>query len=348
MASNNKFDERAGRLMKVLVETYISSGQPIGSKSLLKFSGLKISPATVRNIMVDLEKIGLIHSPHTSAGRVPTIQGYRFFVDSLLSVQPLQQGLVKTLKNRISEQDSQHDILEKASSTLSGLTSLASLVVLPDKELVSLSQIEFIPLSGNRILAVLVQSDNEVQNRIIQMDVSYSQAQLQQMSNYLNTFLAGRSIKEVCHILIKEMNNTRKRMDELMRSAITVAGHAFAEHHEERNDFVISGETNLMQYSDMADMETIRSLFEAFHEKQHILRLLQRVNDAEGVQVFIGEESEYRPLDRCSIVAAPYQIAGQSMGVLGVIGPTRMPYDRVIPIVDITAKLLSSALNHEN
>ncbi|GAG96476.1 unnamed protein product [marine sediment metagenome] len=183
---------------------------------------------------------------------------------------------------------------------------------------------------------------------MIQLETSYSPAQLQQMSNYLDSLLAGKSIKEVCKLLLQEMQNTRELMDEFMRSAITMAGHAFAEHNEERNDFVISGETNLMQYSEMANMDKMRSLFEAFHEKQHILRLLNQVNNAEGVQVFFGNEADYKPLDNCSIIAAPYQVEGKVMGVLGVIGPTRMAYDRVIPIVDITAKLLSSALNHEN
>ncbi|MCP3848905.1 MAG: heat-inducible transcription repressor HrcA [Gammaproteobacteria bacterium] len=348
MSKNQIFDERSSQLMKVLVESYINDGLPVGSKALVQSSGLKVSPATVRNIMADLERMGLIHAPHTSAGRVPTVQGYRLFVDSLLSVKQPDKHLLNEFASHINDVDEQAQILENASDTLSGMTQMAGLVVLPKKELLSLIQIEFIPLSGNRILAILVQSDNSVQNRVLQLDREYAPAQLQQMTNYLNTLLVGKSITKVCQILTREMENTRQKMDEMMRSAIRMANHAFAEHHEDKNDFMISGETNLMQYADNSDMDRMRQLFDAFHEKQHILNLLNQVGDAEGVQLFIGQESGYGPLDDCSVVAAPYQIDGQSMGVLGVIGPTRMAYDKVIPIVDLTAKLLSSALNHEN
>ncbi len=348
MTKKQLFDERSNQLMKVLVESYIHDGLPVGSKALVESSGLKVSPATIRNIMSDLEKMGLIHAPHTSAGRVPTVQGYRLFVDSLLHVKQPDSSLLTSLTSQIQEANEQSKILENATEILSGMTQMAGLVVLPKKELVSLSQVEFIPLSNKRILAVLVQSDNEVQNRVLQTEQDYSLTQLQQMSHYLNTLLAGKSIKSVCQVLLQEMDNTRQQMDGMMRSAIEMASHAFAQHHEEQDDFMISGETNLMQYNDIANMDRMRQLFEAFHEKQHILSLLNQVSDAEGVQLFIGQESGYHPLDECSVVAAPYQIDGQSMGVLGVIGPTRMAYDKVIPIVDLTAKLLSSALNQEN
>lgn len=334
--------------MKVLVESYINDGLPVGSKALVESSGLKVSSATVRNVMADLEKMGLIHAPHTSAGRVPTVQGYRLFVDSLLSVKQPDKNLLRQFAAHIKDADEQSEILENAMDTLSGMTQMAGLVVLPKKALIALIQVEFIPLSNKRVLAVLVQSDNEVQNRVLLLDREYTPAQLQQMSNYLNTLLMGKSIKAVCQILVQEMENTRQQMDDMMRSAIQMAAHAFAEHDEDQDDFMISGETNLMQYADNSDMEKMRQLFEAFHEKQHILSLLSQVSDADGVQLFIGQESGYGPLDDCSVVAAPYQIEGQSMGVLGVIGPTRMAYDKVIPIVDLTAKLLTSALNHEN
>ncbi len=334
--------------MKALVESYIIHGQPVGSKSLLQYSGLKLSPATIRNVMSDLEKMGLIHSPHTSAGRIPTVQGYRLFVDSLLSVQQPDQETINQIRDEIIETQIQHELLEKASAILSGLTQMAGLVVLPSKALVSLVHIELLPLSDNRVLAILVQSDDEVQNRVIQLDKSYKGSQLLQMSNYLNSLLKGKSIEQVCKILLSEMDETRQQMDEMMHSAIKMASRAFTEHHKSTDDFMITGETNLMQYADMADMERLRYLFEAFHEKQHILTLIKQVIDAEGVQLFIGNESRYEPLENCSVVAAPYTLAGQTMGVLGVIGPTRMAYERVIPIVDVTAKLLSSALNHEN
>ncbi|MCN4144525.1 MAG: heat-inducible transcriptional repressor HrcA [Thiohalomonas sp.] len=348
VTKNQLFDDRTSQLMKVLVESYISDGLPVGSKALVESSGLKVSPATVRNVMSDLEEMGLIHAPHTSAGRIPTVQGYRLFVDSLLSVKQLDQSLLKQVASHIKDSDEQSKILENATDTLSSMTQMAGLVVLPKKELLALIQVEFIALSNKRILAILVQSDNEVQNRILQVERDFSLAQLQQMSNYLNTFLAGKSIKVVCQTLLQEMDNTRQKMDDMMRSAIQMASHAFAEHHEDQDDFMISGETNLMQYNDISNMDRMRQLFEAFHEKQHILSLLNQVSDADGVKLFIGQESGYGPLDHCSVVAAPYKIEGQSMGVLGVIGPTRMAYDKVIPIVDLTAKLLSSALNHEN
>ncbi|MCW8933039.1 MAG: heat-inducible transcriptional repressor HrcA [Gammaproteobacteria bacterium] len=348
MTKNQLFDDRTSQLMKVLVESYIHDGLPVGSKALVESSGLKVSSATVRNVMADLEKMGLIHAPHTSAGRVPTVQGYRLFVDSLLSVKQPDHNLINQFLSHINEADEQSKILENAMDTVSGMTQMAGLVVLPKKELIALTQIEFIPLSNKRVLAVLVQSNNEVQNRVLQLDRDYSMPQLQQMSNYLNAMLIGKSIKTVCRILTQEMENTRQKMDDMMRSAIQMATHAFAEHHEDQDDFMISGETNLMQYADNSDMDRMRQLFEAFHEKQHILSLLNQVSDADGVQLFIGQESGYGPLEDCSVVAAPYQIEGQSMGVLGVIGPTRMAYDKVIPIVDLTAKLLTSALNHEN
>lgn len=333
--------------MKVLVESYISDGQPVGSKALAEHSGLKVSAATVRNVMADLEKMGLIHSPHTSAGRIPTVQGYRIFVDSLLSVKRPDKYLLSQLAVPISNSEEQSRILENVSDTLSGVTHLASLVVLPKKELLSLTQIEFIPLSNQRILAVLVHSDNEVQNRVIQTEREYTPAQLQQMGNYLNHLLAGKTIREACDTLAQEMESTRRQMDDMMRSAIKMANHAFVE-QPEQDKVMIRGETNLMQYGDIADMEQMRQLFEAFHEKQHILSILNQVSNADGVKLFIGNESRYQPLNDCSVVAAPYQVDGQTMGVLGVIGPTRMAYDKVIPIVDLTAKLLSSALNHEN
>ena len=348
MAKTPIFDERAGQLMKVLVESYISDGQPVGSKALAENSGLKVSAATVRNVMADLEKMGLIQSPHTSAGRIPTVQGYRVFVDSLLSVKRPDKQLLNQLVSHISDAEEQSRVLENVTDILSGVTHMASLVVLPKKELLSLTHIEFIPLSNQRILVILVHSDNEVQNRVIQTEREYSTTQLVQMSNYLNQILAGKTVREACETLAQEMENTRQKMDEMMRSAIKMANYAFVEQCELKEEVVIRGETNLMRYEDIADMEQMRQLFEAFHEKQHILAILNQVSNADGVKLFIGNESCYQPLNDCSVVAAPYQIDGQTMGVLGVIGPTRMAYDKVIPIVDLTAKLLSSALNHEN
>lgn len=337
-------NERSQRLLKFLVERYIRDGQPVGSRTLSKDSGLDLSPASIRNVMADLEECGLINSPHTSAGRVPTAQGYRFFVDSLLTIKPLGEREILSLKNQIGPVEDSRSLLASASSLLSEVSSMAGIVMLPRRDMVALGQVEFLPLSGNQVLVVLIINEREVQNRIIQTSRRYSPAELQQAANYLNQSFAGRDLSSVRERLLGEMKQTRENMDQLMVAAIEMAGKAF-QPDSEGGDYVMAGQTNLMNYAEMANIERLKQLFETFNRKRDVLHLLDQSMHAEGVQIFIGEESGYEALDECSLVTAPYKVGGEVVGVLGVIGPTRMAYDRMIPIVDVTAQLLGAALN---
>ncbi|OOZ41751.1 heat-inducible transcriptional repressor HrcA [Solemya pervernicosa gill symbiont] len=338
-------NERAQHLLKVLVEHYIEEGTPVGSRTLARDIGLKLSPATIRNVISDLEELGLVSSPHTSAGRIPTVQGYRMFVDSLLTVRELDTRELGQFQQLLDPKlDSQELLLNKASSLLSGVSQMAGVVTMPRLQTTILRQVEFLPLSDRRILVILVVNEHEVQNRIIHVDRDYSAENLRRFANYLSSHFAGQDVSQLHELMVAELESAREHMDEVMRSLIDAAGELFdAERND--NDFLLAGETNLMGLSDMSSVEKLRGLFEAFSQKQEILHLLDHSINADGVQIFIGEESGYSVLDECSVVTAPYNIEGQGVGVLGVIGPTRMAYERVIPIVDVTAKLLSAALN---
>lgn len=341
--SEPDINDRAQSLLKVLVERYIQDGQPVGSRTLSRDSGMELSPATIRNVMADLEELGFIKSPHTSSGRIPTVKGYRLFIDSLLTVKRLDSNVLSSLQQQIGTISEQEGVLSSASSLLSDLTSMAGVVTLPRHAQESLRQLEFLPLSGNRVLVILVFNEREVQNRIIDTSRNYSAAELQQMANFINQTYAGRDIREVRESLLRDMEQTKQDMNRLMSSAIEMAQRAFQDDEEE--DYVLAGETNLMAYSEMADMEKLRHLFEAFNRKSDILHLLDQSIHATGVQIFVGEESGFEVLEECSVVTAPYEAEGGVAGVLGVIGPTRMAYDHVIPIVDVTARLLGAALN---
>ena len=336
--------ERAQHLLKVLVQRYIREGQPVGSRTLSRDSGLDLSAATIRNVMVDLEEMGFVSSPHTSAGRVPTPRGFRFFVDTLLRIKPLSSNEMRVLASKISvgAQD-QQSLVASTSAMLSSLTSLAGVVTTPRQPHASLRQIEFLSLSDKRVLAIIVINDWEVQNRILHLDRDYSSEELVRAANYLNEKFAGREIAEVRDILVAEMKSTRESMNRLMMDAINMAQHAFSP--EDQNNFVMAGETNLMGFAELHDVDKLRRLFDAFNTKRDILGMLDKVVNAQGVQIFIGEESGYSVMDDCSLVVAPYTANDDVVGVLGVIGPTRMAYERVIPIVDVAAKLLGSALN---
>ena len=338
-------NERTQHLLKVLVERYISDGQPVGSRTLSRDSGLDLSPATVRNVMADLEELGFVRAPHTSAGRVPTVRGYRFFVDSLLRVKPLSEQEITELKRNLDAAHDTQELVRSVSSMLSGFTQLAGLVMLPRRSVVTLKHVEFLPLSDRRVLAVLVVNELEVQNRVIQVERDYTASELQQAANYLNEQFAGKDLQQVRAQLLQELQATRKSMNALMETAITMAGRVFEDGPDDAEDYVLDGQTNLMGVAELSDMEKLRQLFEAFGKKRDILHLLDQCMHAQGVQIFIGEESGFDVLDECSVVTAPYSVEDQVMGVLGVIGPTRMAYERVIPIVDVTAKLLASALN---
>ncbi len=340
--------ERAQRLLKVLVESYIRDGQPLGSRTLARTAGLRLSPATIRNVMADLEEFGFVRSPHTSAGRIPTTLGYRLFVDTMLKVEPINDEMVGQLKGELDPDMNRQALVEAASRLLSGITQLAGIVTVPRKDHVVLRQIEFLELSENRVLAILVMNQHEVQNRVVHLDRPYRSGELQEIANYLNTQFAGNDLKDVRQRILNELEAVRQDMDRLMRSAIDLGEKVFAVDKVEDEDYIVAGQTNLMEYAELSSIETLKQLFDAFTHKREILVLLDKCIWAEGVHIFIGQESGYAAFDECSVVSAPYSVEGDAVGVLGVIGPTRMAYDRVIPVVDITAKLLGSALNSRN
>ncbi len=346
MAKETAISVRAQQLFKTLVERHIHDGQPVGSAALVEASGLGVSPATVRNIMSDLEKLGLVMSPHTSAGRVPTAQGYRFFVDTLLSVEPLDERQVHKFMSELDPDDNLPGLLHSASTLLSSVTRLAGMVMLPRRERSTFRHIEFLPLSDNRILVIWVVNEQEVQNRIVNIDRPWSPSELQQAANYLNAEFAGQSPQAIRSALLKELRSARKSVNDFMITAVEMAERAFGEQQEQADDYVLDGQSNLMKYAEMADMEKLQRLFDAFERKHKLLNLLDQAASAQGVQIFIGEESGYQVFDGCSFVTAPYSVEGKTAGVLGVIGPTRLNYERVIPIVDVTAKLLGAALNN--
>lgn len=335
-------NDRALQILKIIVERYIREGQPVGSKSLAEQNVMSLSSASIRNIMADLEEAGYLHSPHTSAGRVPTIQGYRLFVDSLLTVQPLQQIEVQQLESQLGAANDLHSLVASASNMLSMVTQLAGIVTLPRRQQLTLRQVEFLPLSAKRILVVLVTNEYEVQNRIINIDRTYSASELQQAGNFLTHHFAGKELTDIRQALYSAMQNDRKNVEQMMQPVMEMADKAFTE--EERMDYVLVGEANLFSVADEVGIKGLRSLFEAFNQKRDILHLLDQCLNAQGVQIFIGEESGYQAFDTCSLVTAPYHAGGKIVGVLGVIGPTRMPYERVISAVDITSKLLSAVM----
>ena len=342
--------ERAQHLLRVLVESYIREGQPVGSRNLSRDSGLNLSAATVRNVMADLEEYGFVTSPHTSAGRVPTDKGYRFFVDTLLRQRqrPDDAAMLNELNQRL-EQEADRDpkaLVAVASQMLSSLTHLAGVVTIPRQPHQSLSQIEFLPLSESRVLAVMVINGRDVQNRIVHLERYYSAEELRRAANFLNQQFGGKDLAQIRLDIVEELTQAGESLNQLMRDAIRVAQQAVGEsNHQGEPEYVIAGETNLMEFAELSNVEKLRRLFDAFTSKRDILHLLDQSLGAEGVQIFIGQESGYQILDNCSLVTAPYALDNETVGVLGVIGPTRMAYDRVIPIVDVTARLLGSALN---
>jgi len=338
--------ERAQLLLKALIENYIRDGQPVGSRTLSRDSGLSLSSATIRNVMADLEDLGFVASPHTSAGRIPTDKGYRFFVDTLLKLKPLRHEEIEEIERRLgSDAANGRSLVQTVSQMLSKVTHMAGLVTLPNPNYVALSQIEFIALSENRALAIMVMSNREVQNRVVQLDRYYSTEELRRAANYLNEAFAGRSLPDVRAQLLGQLQETRQHMNQLMQDAIQMAQKVLDAEPEGGVEYVIAGETNLMGFAELSNVDRLRRLFEAFNEKHDILRLLDSCLRADGIQIFIGQESGYRILDDISVVTAPYTLDNRVVGVLGIIGPTRMAYERVIPIVDVTAKLLGSALN---
>jgi heat-inducible transcriptional repressor len=336
-------DKRAQILLKTLVEHYISDGQPIGSRTLLQHSGLDVSSATIRNVMSDLEQLGFIASPHTSAGRVPTHKGYRLFVDSLLTVKPLETKTLNQLKHGLSSPNPK-DLINNAADMLSQLTQFAGVVLIPKRQRVTLKQIEFLALSDKKILVIIVTQDGQVQNRIILSEKPYSASELTQASNYINANFSGYALEEVQQKLHSELKQMQADMNKLMSAALEATT---INSDNEKDSVVIAGERNLLEVNELStNVESLRKLFEIFERRTSLMQLLDNSQRAEGLQIFIGGESGYLPLDECSMITAPYEADGQVVGTLGVIGPTRMAYERIIPIVDITAKLLSNALSN--
>ena len=335
-------NERSRILLKSLIEKHISDGQPIGSRELAKSSGLELSPASIRNIMADLEEMGFIASPHTSSGRVPTPLGYRFFVDSLLTVQPLDS----IERHKIEDQfrpDSANRLIATASQLLSNLTQFAGVVKSPSRQSSSFRHIEFVSLSDHRILLIIVAPDGDVQNKVLEASRKFTDSELTEATNYLNQKYAGMAFVNIRNRIQSELTELKDNISQLMSLAVS----AGQENSGKNEDYIVSGETNLLSVNDLTmNIESLRTLFEMFDKKTGILQLLDTSDRANGVQIYIGGESGLVPLDECSVVTAPYDVDGQVVGTVGVIGPTRMAYERVIPIVDITAKLLSGALSH--
>ena len=335
-------DQRAQILLKTLIEHYISDGQPIGSRTLLQHSGLDVSPATIRNVMSDLEQLGFIASPHTSAGRIPTQKGYRLFVDSLLTVQPLESNKIQQLKENLRSPN-QAELINNAADMLSQLTQFAGLVMIPKRKALSFKHLEFLPLTEKRILVIIVTSDGNVQNRIILSEKPYSASELTQASNYFNAHFVGQTFDEVRNKLRAELKQMQNDINRLMNAALEDNNHAGV-----GDGVIIAGERNLLHIDELStNVNSLRKLFDIFERRASLMQLLDNSQHAEGVQIFIGGESGYLPLDECSMVTAPYEVDGEIVGTLGVIGPTRMAYERVIPIVDVTAKLLSNALSSQ-
>jgi heat-inducible transcriptional repressor len=338
---------RAEILLKTLVERYIADGQPVGSRTLARASGMELSPATIRNVMSDLEELGLVAAPHTSAGRIPTERGYRFFVDTLLKVKPLTAAELRRMQGELDPQlDSQH-LIQSVSHMLSEVSQLAGIVMLPRRdEHVAFRQLDFIKLSDKRILAILVTQDAQVHNRVLNTEREYSPSELEQAANYFNSTYAGVSVGDIKRALLTEMQQASDDLSRIMQLAVRMARDTF-ERDPGDDELVVRGEERLMDIPDLGDIRKLRRLFEAFNTKRDLLHLLDRSLRAGGVKIFIGAESGYDVLKDCSIVTAPYSVDGQVVGTLGVIGPTRMAYEHVIPIVDITARLLSNALSGE-
>ena len=335
---------RATTLLRTLVEMHIRDGQPVGSKSLHAETGLTVSPATIRNIMSDLEERGFLASPHTSAGRIPTARGYRLFVDSLLQVQSIDESAVQALREELNPNRPTKELVQAASNLLAQITTQAGIVTVPRPEANQLRQVEFLPLSENRVLVILVINEREVQNRIIELARPLSAEQLKSAADLVNQRFAGTDISDIKSRLVREMDEARSRIDEYMTAALDLANQAL-ESDAQDDDYVVAGESYLLGQAQPEDMTKLRELFDAFERKRDLLELLERSSRADGVQIFIGEEAGYDVFGDFSVITAPYAQGSQTLGVLGVIGPTRMAYERVIPMVDVTARMLSAALS---
>lgn len=339
----HQLDPRAAELLKLLIERYMHDGTPVGSRTLARAMGVELSPATIRNVMADLEELGFVSSPHTSAGRVPTQRGYRYFVDTLLAPEALsEQELARIAEELLPGNRSPSDLLHAVSGLLSQLSSMAAVVTVPKRNVAVLRRIEFLPLSGGRVLAILVVNQREVQNRVIDMGRDYSAQELERYANLLNETFAGRDLYALRRTLAEEFAETQKHVNQMLFEAAQLADRALR--GEEAEDYVLAGGKNLLAFQELTDINRLRKLFDVLDHKRDLLELFDQCLNASGVQIFIGGESGYQVLDECSLVTAPYLIDGQVAGVLGVIGPQRMAYHRIIPLVAETARVLSTGL----
>lgn len=344
--SSAEVSHRAQHLMRLLVERYIRDGLPVGSKTLSQNATLGVSPATIRNWLVELEQQGYLLSPHTSAGRIPTCRGYRLFINQLVSGHDFDDPDLSKVVQQLAGSHSATDLVSQTSQILAELTQLTGLVTVPRLNQTPLKQLEFLPLSGCRILVILVLSGDEVQNRIIETQHRFTHDELRRASNFINQHFAGQSLVYVQQQILSRLRDTQRQMDNLMTQALNVASQALQQAEAQQPDCVVAGQRHLLDMAPVGNIELLRQLFDAFSQKQELLHLLDRCLHTDGVQIFIGEESGQPELQGCSLVAAPYHRKQQRVGMLAVIGPIRMDYQKVIPLVDLTARLLSDALNH--
>ena len=341
---DNKIPSRRAKdILSVIINKYIAEGMPIGSKNLSMSDQIDLSPASIRNVMSDLENLGFIASPHTSAGRIPTSKGYRFFIDSLLQLQPVNAREVESIKEKvINKESNSRELAKNISLTLSNITQLAGIVTVPKQDVSRLKELDFIPLSENRILAILVINDSEVENRILQMKREYTRDELRFTSNYINQNYIGRSFNYIKNDLLKQLKRTKELANSLMNDIVNIAEEVSDD--SSSDEYILSGENKLLDVDEQSNIKELKSLFNAFNEKQEILHLLDKSMTTSNIQIFIGEESGYKMFNNCSLITSPYTTEDGAIGVLGVIGPTRIAYQKVIPIVDITAKILNQSL----
>ena len=342
---SREVDSRAKELFRLLVEQHLESGDPVGSSTIAELPSVSVSSATVRIVMADLEAIGLVRSPHTSAGKVPTQRGLRFFIDSLLYVRPLGVELEQTLRERLCDGQSPSELVASASEMLARISRLAGLVTTPRPELVELRQVEFLKLSGSRVLAILVVNEREVQNRVIETDREYFDTELREAANFINLEYFGRSLVAIRRELLDSMQTDKNQLDRLMQTTLEIASKTF-EPEDDEIDYVLKGERNLMSL--LTSSEDVQALLDAFTRKSAIVHLLDRCIGTDGVQLFIGTESGYEPFEEYSVVTSTYEVDGQAAGVLGVVGPTHMAYQKLIPLVDVTSRLLGTAIERSH
>lgn len=340
---NKTPSDRAKQILSAIINNYIEEGTPIGSKKLSTYNRFNLSPATIRNVMSDLEDLGFIASPHTSAGRIPTSKGYRFFIDRLLKLQPVDNNEIASIKDTVSQtKSSNKDLATNVSTILSAITQLAGIVTVPKTQKSTLKEIDFIPLSEQRVLAIVVINDSEVENKILQMKRNYSRDELQISANYLNHNYVGRSFEYIKNDLLTKLKETSALANSLMNNIINIADELLT--NQNKDEYVVTGKNQLLDFEELSDINRLKDLFDALNEQQQLLQLLDKSMSTSNIQIFIGQESGYRIFDNCTLITAPYTNDMGSVGVLGVIGPTRIAYQRVIPIVDVTAKLLSQSL----